>query len=164
MKVNRDSAVAFGAGLACIALVVGGIVFMQRGDRIELPGKILKVRTAPLDENSAVAVIDFRISNPSGVQFMVRTISVEMDDNEGKSYLGDVAADVDAVRLFEAVPALGQKFLKTLMARERIASHDSQDRMVTARFQAPISKLEARKRFVVRIEEVDGKSFEYPER
>jgi hypothetical protein len=164
MKVNRDSAIAFGAGLACIALVVGGIVFMQRGDRIELPGKILKVRTAPLDENSAVAVIDFRITNPSGVQFMVRTVSVEMDDNDGKSYLGDVAADMDVTRLFEAVPALGQKFLKTLMARERIAAHDSQDRMVTARFQAPISKLEARKRFVVRIEEVDGKSFEYPER
>lgn len=164
MKVNRDSAIAFGAGLACIALVVGGIVFMQRGDRIELPGKILKVRTAPLDENSAVAVIDFRITNPSGVQFMVRTVSVEMDDNDGKSYLGDVAADTDVTRLFEAVPVLGQKFLKTLMAQERIAAHDSQDRMVTARFQAPISKLEARKRFVVRIEEVDGKSFEYPER
>jgi len=109
MKVNRDSAIAFGAGLACIALVVGGIVFMQRGDRIRLPGKILKVRTAPLDENSAVAVIDFRITNPSGVQFMVRTVQVEMDDNEGKSYLGDVAADMDVARLFEAVPALGQQ-------------------------------------------------------
>ena len=90
--MNRDSAVAFGVGLACIALVVGGIVFMQRGDRIELPGKILKVRTAPLDENSAVAVIDFRINNPSGVQFMVRTVQVKMDDNEGKSYLGFIFA------------------------------------------------------------------------
>ena len=98
MKVNRDSAVAFAIGLACIALIVGGIVFMQRGDRIDLPGRILKVRTAPLDENSAVVVIDFRITNPSGVQFMVRTVQVEMDDNEGKSYLGDVAADMDAVR------------------------------------------------------------------
>jgi hypothetical protein len=162
--MTRDFAVAFGIGLGCIALVIGGIVFMQRGDRIELPGKILKVRTAPLDENSAVVVIDFRITNPSGVQFMVRTVQVEMDDNEGKSYLGEVAADTDAARLFEAVPALGQKFLKTLMARERIGAHDAQDRMVAARFQAPISKLEARKRFVVRIEEVDGKSFEYPER
>ena len=38
---------------------------MQRGDRIELPGKILKVRTAPLDEDSSIAVIDFRITNPS---------------------------------------------------------------------------------------------------
>ena len=38
---------AFGVGLAIIALAVGGIFLMQRGDRIELPGKILKVRTAP---------------------------------------------------------------------------------------------------------------------
>ena len=35
---------AFGVGLAIIALAVGGIFLMQRGDRIELPGKILKVR------------------------------------------------------------------------------------------------------------------------
>ena len=39
---------AFGIGLAIIALAVGGIFVMQRGDRIELPGKILKVRTAEL--------------------------------------------------------------------------------------------------------------------
>jgi hypothetical protein len=64
---------AFGIGLAIIALAVGGIFLMQRGDRIELPGKILKVRTAPLDENSSIAVIDFRITNPSDVQFEVRT-------------------------------------------------------------------------------------------
>jgi hypothetical protein len=36
--------------------------------------------------------------------------------------------------------------------------------MIAARFQAPVSLLEARKRFVLRIEEVDGKSFEYSER
>ena len=74
---------AFGVGLAIIALAVGGIFLMQRGDRIELPGKILKVRTAPLDENSSIAVIDFRMTNPSDILFEVRTVTVELEDKSG---------------------------------------------------------------------------------
>jgi hypothetical protein len=73
--MRSNFAAAFGIGLAVIALAVGGIFFMQRGDRMELPGKILKVRTAPLDEDSSIAVIDFRIANPSNVLFEVRTVT-----------------------------------------------------------------------------------------
>jgi hypothetical protein len=137
---------------------------MQRGDRMELPGKILKVRTAPLDENSSIAVIDFRIANPSNVLFEVRTVTVEMDDTQGRSYLGQPVSEMDAKRLFEALPVLGQKFNPTLLMRDRLGSHGSADRMIAARFQAPMALLDARKRFIVRIEEVDGKSFEYVER
>ena len=147
-----------------IALAVGGIFLMQRGDRIELPGKILKVRTAPLDEDSSIAVIDFRITNPSDILFEVRTVTVEMEDNQGKSYLGQSVSEMDAKRLFEGLPVLGPKFNPTLLMRERMGAHESADRMIAARFQAPVSLLDGRKRFVVRIEEVDGKSFEYTER
>src|SRR4051794_38826025 len=155
---------AFGIGLAVIALAVGGIFLMQRGDRIELPGKILKVRTAELDQDSSIAVIDFRITNPSDVQFEVRTVTVEMEDNQGKSYQGQSVSDMDATRLFEGLPVLGQKYNKTLLMRERLGSHGSADRMIAARFQAPLAMIDGRKRFIVRIEEVDGKSFEYSER
>ena len=41
---------------------------------------------------------------------------------------------------------------------------ESQDRMIAARFQAPVSMLDARKRFVLRIEEVDGKTVDISER
>ena len=162
--MRSNFAAAFGIGLAIIALVVAGIFLMQRGDRIELPGKILKVRTAPLDEDSSIAVIDFRITNPSNILFEVRTVTVEMDDNQGKSYLGQPVSEMDAKRLFEGLPVLGQKFNPTLIMRERLGSHGSADRMIAARFQAPMALLDGRKRFVVRIEEVDGKSFEYAER
>jgi hypothetical protein len=155
---------AFGIGLAIIALAVGGIFLMQRGDRIELPGKILKVRTAPLDEDSSIAVIDFRMTNPSDILFEVRTVTVQMDDNQGKSYLGQSVSEMDAQRLFEGLPVLGPKFNPSLLTRERLGAHKSADRMIAARFQAPMSMLDGRKRFVVRIEEVDGKSFEYTER
>jgi hypothetical protein len=161
--MSKSFLVAFGIGLAIIALAVGGIFVMQRGDRMELPGKILKVRTAPLDDDSSIAVIDFRITNPSDILFEVRTVTVEMEDNQGKSYLGQSVSEMDAKRLFEGLPVLGPKFNTTLLMRERLGSHGSADRMIAARFQAPLSLLDARKRFLVRIEEVDGKVFEYTE-
>jgi len=162
--MQKNFAAAFGVGLAIIALTVGGIFLMQRGDRIDLPGKILKVRTAPLDEESSIAVIDFRITNPSDIIFEVRTVTVEMEDNQGKSTMGQPVSEMDAKRLFEALPVLGPKFNPTLLMRERLGSHGPADRMIAARFQVPLATLDARKRFVVRIEEVDGKSFEYSER
>ncbi len=162
--MKNSFAAAFAIGLAIIALAVGGIFFMQRGDRIELPGKILKVRTAALDDDSSIVVLDFRITNPSDVLFEVRSVTVEMEDAAGKNYQGSSVGEIDAKRLFEGLPVLGQKFNNSLMMRERIGAHASQDRMIAARFQAPVSMLEARKRFVLRIEEVDGKSFEYSER
>jgi hypothetical protein len=162
--MKNSFAAAFAIGLAIIALAVGGIFFMQRGDKIELPGKILKVRTAALDDDSSIVVLDFRITNPSDVQFEVRSVTVEMEDTAGKNYLGSSVGEIDAQRLFEGLPVLGQKFNKTLLMRERIGAHASGDRMIAARFQAPVAMLDARKRFLLRIEEVDGKSFEYSER
>ena len=155
---------AFGIGIAVIAIVVGGIFFMQRGDVMQLPGKILKVRTAPLDENSSVVVVDFRVSNPSDIIFEVRTVNVELVDKDGKSYLGQVSSDRDAKVLFEGVPVLGEKYNPTLMTRERISAHANADRMVAARFVAPVALLEGRKKFIVHIEEVDGKLVDYSER
>ena len=131
---------------------------------MQLPGKILKVRTAALDDDSSVAVIDFRITNPSDILFEVRTVTVEMEDAAGKNYLGQSSSETDAKALFEGLPVLGQKYNNTLMMRERISAHASQDRMIAARFQAPVSMLDARKRFVLRIEEVDGKTVEISER
>lgn len=162
--MKNNFAAAFGIGLAVIAAAVLGIFFMQRGAHMELPGKVLKVRTAPLDENSSVAVLDFRVTNPSDVLFVVRTVTVELEDPDGASHLGQVAAETDAKKLFEALPLLGQKFNDTLLMRDKIAAHTSQDRMVAARFEAPVAKLDARKKFLIRIEEVDGKSFELLER
>jgi len=155
---------AFGIGIAVIAVVIGGIFFMQRGDVMQLPGKILKVRTATLDENSSVAVLDFHLANPSDIIFEVRTVNVELEDKDGKSYLGQVSSDGDAARLFEGVPLLGPKYNKSLMTRERVSAHSNLDRMLAARFQAPVTLLDERKRFIIHIEEVDGKLVDYPER
>jgi hypothetical protein len=167
------SAVAFVVGFAAIAILVGGIFYMQRGDKIDLPGKILKVRTAVLDDGKAdrgddhpptsVAVIDFRMTNPSDVIFEVRTVTVQMEAADGKMIDGQVSSDSDAAAMMQALPTLGEKFNKTLMVKERIGAHASVDRMTAVRFVVPLEQLDARKNLKVRIEEVDGKTFEYKE-
>ena len=71
---------------------------------------------------------------------------------------------MDATRLFEGLPLLGQKYNDTLVIRDKIPSQASMDRMVAARFEAPESKLESRKRFLIRIEDVDGPVSELSEK
>ena len=162
--MSKNFLIAFGIGVVCIAIAAWWVVHMQRGAYIDLPGKVLKVRTAPLDEGSAVAVVDFRVSNPADYPFVVRTVNVAMEDNLGAESVGQTVSELDARQLFQAIPLLGQKFNDTLLMRDSVPPHNSWDRMVAARFEVPESKLEARKRLVVRIEEVDGKVFDLPEK
>jgi hypothetical protein len=143
-------------GLAVVAAGVYAIFYVQRGAHVELRGSILKVRTQELDETSSIAVIDFRFVNPSDYPFIVRRVDVTMKDKNDKDVEGQPAAEVDARRLFEVYPTLGQKFNETLLMRERIGARQSQDRMIAARFPVPVAELDARKQMTVRIEDVDG--------
>ncbi len=162
-KGHEGFLAAFAIGIAVIAVAVGAVVFMQRGARVGLLGKVLKVRTAPLDEKSSLVVLDFRFTNPSSYPFQVRTVSVILEDKDGKQYEGDPVSEVDAKRVFENVPLLGPKFNDTLLMGDKIASQVSEDRMIAAHFAAPEARLTNRKRFVIRIEEVDGQVTEISE-
>src|ERR1051326_832109 len=154
--MSRTFAIAFAAGIAVVLITIAGVLFMQRGARVGLTGQFLKVRTAALDENSTVVVIDFRVNNPSDVLFVVRMASCFMEENDGKQYEGKVAAEMDAQRLFEGLPILGQKFNQTLMTKEPIGPRSTADRMVAVRFEAPESRVLARKRFLLRIGDMSG--------
>ena len=154
---------AFAIGVILVAVGVGAILYMQRNATVQLTGNVLKVRTAPLDEKSAVAVVDFRFTNPSDVNFVVRSVTVHLENPKGDWVDGQTISEVDAKRMFEMLPILGQKFNDTLILREKIAPHTAQDRMVSARFELPEEQLAARKRFLVKIEDVDGKVSEITE-
>ena len=162
--MSKNFLIAFGIGIVCIAIAAWVVVYVNRGAYVDLPGKVLKVRTAPLDEASAVAVVDFRVSNPASYPFVVRKVTVAMEDNAGAESEGETVSEVDARQLFQAIPLLCQKFNDTLLMRDSVPSHTSWDRMVAARFEVPQAKLEARKRLIVRIEEVDGKVFDLSEK
>lgn len=162
--MSKNLLTAFGIGIAVIAIAVAAILFLNRGARIGLTGQILKVRTAPLDEASSVAVLDFRIHNPASNTFVVRTVTVVMEDPDGKQYGGATVSETDAKTLFQFVPLLGQKFNPTLLMKDKIPPGTTEDRMVAVRFEAPEARLDARKRFLLRIEDVDGPVTEIPER
>jgi len=162
--MRRRFAIMFGIGIAAIVAIVGIILYVQRGAHVELTGQILKVRTAALDDRSSVAVLDFRFSNPADVNFVVRTVTVVLEQPDGNQLQGATVSELDAQRLFEGLPLLGQKFNRTLMMQEKITAHSSQDRMVAARFEVPVSALEARKRLLLRIEDVDGPITELSEK
>jgi hypothetical protein len=155
---------AFLIGIALIAVAVAALLFMNRGSRVGLDGRILKVRTASLDENNSVAVLDFRFRNPSHVPFWVRSVTVLMEDKDGTQYQGVTVSEVDARRLFAAKPLLGEKYNDTLVLRDQVAPGVSEDRMVAATFNAPEARIDGRKRFLIRIEDVDGPITEISEK
>jgi len=62
------------------------------------------------------------------------------------------------------ISLLGQKYNDTLVTQDKIPPGASADKMVAVRFEAPESRLENSKRFLQRIEDVDGPVTEFSER
>jgi len=162
--MSKNFLTAFLVGVGLVAIGVTVLLYSNRGARVGLTGGILKVRTAPLDENSSVAVLDFRAQNPGNAPFVVRTVTVLMEDPDGKQYEGATISESDARRLFEGLPLLGQKYNETLIMGNKIPHGATEDRMVAARFDAPETRLDARKRLILRIEDVDGPVTEFSEK
>jgi hypothetical protein len=155
--------VALGGGLIAVVCMVGFVFYVQRGAHIELKGAVLKVRTQPMDENSSVAVVDFRFVNPSNYPFVVQEVDVSIVDKDGRTVEGMQVSELDARRLFEYYPALGQKFNDSLIMRDKIPGRASMDRMIVSRFEAPESTLEGRRYLKVKIVDVDGPEAELRE-
>jgi hypothetical protein len=155
--------VALAVGLVVVAIGIGGVFYMQRGAHIDLKGAILKVRTQAMDENSSVAVIDFRFVNPANYPFVVREVTVSIEDKSGKKIEGQPVSELDARRLFEYYPLLGQKFNDSLMMRDKILGRQSMDKMIASRFEVPEAALQERRKLTLKIVDVDGPEAELVE-
>jgi len=162
--LSRQFLVTFSVGLVAVLIAVGIILYIQRGAHVELKGAILKVRTLGLDENSSLAVVDFRFANPSNYPFVVRNVDVSALGPTGQNYTSMPVSEVDAKRIFEYYPVLGQKFNNSLLTRDKIPAQHSEDRMIVARFEIPVTQLDARKNLTIRIEDVDGPVSELAEK
>jgi len=156
--------VPLAVGLVVVVFAIGGVFYMQRGAHVELNGSILKIRTQAMDENSSVAVVDFRFVNPSDYNFVVREVGVAIEDKDGKPVDGATVSELDARRLFEYYPQLGQKFNDSLLMKSKIPPHQTLDRMIVARFELPESALESRRSLIVRVVDVDGPTSELREK
>lgn len=153
---SKQFLLVFAIALVIVLAAVGGIMYLQRGAHVELKGSILKVRTMGMDDNSSLAVVDFRFANPSDYPFVVRTVDVTATGPGGAAYTSTPVPEVDAKRIFEYYPILGQKYNASLITRDKIPGRKTEDRMIVARFEIPVAKLDARTNLKVRIEDVDG--------
>jgi len=143
-------------GLVVVGAGLGWVFYAQRGARLVLQGSVSKVRTVATDDNSSVAIVDFRFVNVADYLWMVRKVDVSVTDAQGFTVPGSTVSELDAARLFEYFPLLGQKYNESLVARARLEPHRTIDRMIAAKFEIPEAQLKARKGLRVRIEDVDG--------
>jgi hypothetical protein len=116
-----------------------------------------------MDENSSVAVIDFRFVNPANYPFVVREVKVSIEDKNGKKIEGQPVSELDARRLFQYYPQLGQKFNDSLMMRDKIMGRQSMDKMIASRFEVPEAALQERRKLTLTIVDVDGPEAELVE-
>jgi len=152
----KDKAVVLAVGLGVVAALVGVILYLNRGSHIQLKGEIQKVRMREMDDNSTVVVADFRFVNPASYPFVVRKVDMFVETREGDVLDGKEVSEPDARRMFDYYKLLGPKYNDTFTIREKVAPRQSMDRMLAARFEVPASKIEQRKRILIRVEDVDG--------
>ena len=158
--MKHPKLVAFGSAALVVAAAIAGVWYWSRGAHLELRGSILKVRTAPLDENNSVAVVDFRFTNLADYEYNVLNVKVIVEEKSGAKTEGVTVSEVDARHLFEVLPLLGQKYNDSLVVRNRVAPHATEDRMIAASFPIPESRLDMRQGLTVRVEEVEGNTSE----
>jgi hypothetical protein len=143
-------------GLAIVGAALAWLFYAQRGAHLVLEGSVSKVRTVATDDNSCVAIVDFRFVNVADYRWVIRKVDVLVTDAQGYAVSGSTVSEVDAARLFEYFPLLGPKYNDSLVARARLTPHQTIDRMIAAKFDIPEAQLQARKSLRIRIEDVDG--------
>jgi hypothetical protein len=159
--VREQFVSALTIGIAVVAVAVGVVIFMQRGAHMELTGP-MTVRTHATDDNTALAIINLHITNPADYGFQVSDVSATLETKAGDSST-TIVSKVDAKRLFDAMPELGP-FHPTLYTKYVIPPHSTGDYTLLAQYSLPERMLLDRQRFVVRIQEINGKVAELSER
>ncbi len=149
--------------ILAIAAVGGGIYLVfssTKGAHLQLDGKILKVRTGALDESTSAAVIDFRIQNPTDVQFVIRDLTVTLQKADGTMATGTSIAKTDLKMLLTYNKFLGAQYNDALSLHDKIGPRSTVDRMVAVRFEEPLKTLETAKSLKLYMQDVDGTEWE----
>jgi hypothetical protein len=154
--MSKAFGIAFSAAIVVIAVVVWTGFEKTKGNHLIPTGSIGKVRTARVDDNTTFMVVDFNIRNDSDRQMVVRNIQAMFELRDGSFVEGSPIAARDVISAFHAYPLLGEQFNPVLKERDVIQPHESLDRMVGLRFDAPSDVVNNRKRVVLKIEDVTG--------
>lgn len=149
-----------GVGLAAMSALVFGIFRSTKGNHLQLEGKILKIRTGALTESDSIAVLDFRIQNPSDVPFVIRIVKVTLEKADGGKLVGELVPKSGVNQLFQFNRFLGSPYNEALSLRDKVPPRDKLDRMVAARFDLPQPQLENGKSIHLYMQDLDGPEFE----
>jgi hypothetical protein len=158
--MSKRFLIFFGGGILVVALGVFAILTSTKGSHLELEGKILKVRTGALSDMDSIAVLDFRVQNPSNLPFVVREVDVTLEKQDGSMVDGVDVAKGDMKQLFQFNRFLGDQYNDALTIKDTVPPHGTVDRMVAARFDVNHRDLEAAKAIHLSIQEMDGALFE----
>jgi hypothetical protein len=144
------------AGLVVVGAALGFLLIGTKGNHLELTGTILKVRVMPLSPVASLVIVDFRVSDPSDVPFVMKDAKLTLEPATGKMLDGMSVSKPDIENVFKYNPILGPKFNDVLGIKDRIEPHQRLDRMVGARFEITDAQAEDRKAIHLHIEEIDG--------
>ncbi len=162
--MNQRFIISLVAGLALAVLIVGGVLTWRGGDRLEPVGQILKLRSAPVDEQHCLIVLDLRLTNGSNIALEIREVSVSLENKDGVKFPGTLVSGVDTQSLFSYYPVLGEAYNPPLIANTRIPPHQSLDLMLAARLDLPESDLASRRKLSVIAQDRSGVTVELVEK
>ena len=158
--MSKRFLIFFGVGIVAVAIAVFVVVTSNKGSHLELQGKILKIRSGALNDENSIAVLDFRLENPSNIPFVVRDVQVTLEKSDGTSADGVNVSKGDLPRLFQYNRFLGDRYNDALSIKDTIPPHGTVDRMVATRFEVNHRDLESAKAVHLHIEDVDGPVFD----
>jgi len=143
-------------GLAVVAAGLGFVFMGTEKNHLELTGQILKVRVLALGPQASFVVADFRVKNPSGIDFEVKDVQITLDPASGDPVQGAVTSKTDIDTMFEYQKLIGPKFNSVLSLRDLVKAGKTGDFMVAARFELPEQALQSRKGLHVRLIDLNG--------
>ncbi len=158
--MSKRFLIFFGVGVVAVALAVAGILQYTKGAHLVLQGKIIKVRTGALGDTDSIAVLDFRVENPSDLPFVVRQVEVSVEQPDGNMLTGNNITKSDLKQLFQYNRFLGDQYNDGLAIKDKIPAHTTVDRMVAVRFEIKNHDLESAKAIHLSIQDLDGPLFE----
>jgi hypothetical protein len=154
--MSKSFGITFAAAIVVIAALVWFGFAKTEGNHLVPTGFIGKVRTVKADDNVTFMVIDFKVKNDSDRDMIVHSVETAIDTADGNTLMGGGVAVADIKSAFRNYPLLGDQYNPVLKERDTIPAHRAVDRMIGVRFDAPVEKVESRKRLILRVEDITG--------
>lgn len=155
-NMSKAFGIAFGGAVLVIVILVWVGFANTKGNHLAPTGKIGKVRVQPLDDTTAMVVLDFSLDDDSDRPMIVRSIEAGIELPGGKTVSGTPFAAADVQNVFRNYPMLGDQYNPPLKARDEVPPHGRLDRMVGISVKAPPAEVEKWQHVILRIEDVTG--------